>query len=252
MTDTGVVHRLFNRYSLVARVYPSLLALAPILWSALVLFPRLVANYRDGFASTFAIGCSLYLLASLARARGKSAEIALLESWGGWPTTLLLRHRDASIDPITKARYHLALAAMLGRALPTVNEEAANATGADDVYRSATKRLIEARRAKTYQLLQDENASYGFRRNLFGLRWVAVYATILAAVTTGLIGWASLEKPIDLLSLEVSVETYPHLPILLAADLGYMALMTFMINPEFIRQAADEYALALFRTLDQP
>jgi hypothetical protein len=252
MTEAGIIDRLFNRYSLVARVYPSLLALAPILWSAIVLFPRLVVNYRNGFASALAIGCSLYFLASLARARGKSAEKVLLELWGGWPTTLNLRHRDASIDPITKARYHLALAAMLGRALPTLNEEAADRSGADDVYRSATKRLIEARRGKAHQLLEDENASYGFRRNLFGLKWVAVYATLLAFVTTGVIWWASLAKPVNLSALEVSVETYPHLPILIAADLGYMALTIFMINAEFVRQAADEYAVALFRTLDRP
>ena len=142
MTEIGIIDRLFNRYSLVARVYPSLLALAPILWSAIVLFPRLVVSYRNGFASALAIGCSLYLLASLARARGTSAEMILLRSWGGWPTTLFLRHRDASIDPITKARYHLALATMLDRSLPTVIEETADARQADDVYRSATKRLI--------------------------------------------------------------------------------------------------------------
>ncbi|MDF2435496.1 MAG: hypothetical protein JWP44_5127, partial [Mucilaginibacter sp.] len=74
----------------------------------------------------------------------------------------------------------------------------------------------------------------------------------LAALTTSLIWWASLGKPINLLALELSVETYPHLPIMVAADLGYTALMIFMINAEFVRQAADEYAVALFRTLDQP
>jgi hypothetical protein len=222
------------------------------MWSAIVLLPRLVANIRNGLASALAIGCCLYFLASLARARGKLAETKLLMAWGGWPTTIMLRHRDSSIDPVTKSRYHHALATMLGRPMPTAIEESANTDGADDIYRSATKLLIEARRGHAFQMIEDENASYGFRRNLFGLKSIAAGVALLAAITTALVWWASLSRPIDTMSIELSVKTYPHLPILLAADLGYLSLMAFMVNGDFVRQAANEYAVALLRTLDQP
>jgi len=119
------------------------------------------------------------------------------------------------------------------------------------IYRSATKRLIEARRGKQFQMVEDENASYGFRRNTFGLRPAAVGISAVAAVTTGLIWYAALAKPLDLTTFAQSVTTYPYLPILLATDLVYMAIFIFLINRHFVRQAADEYALALLRTLDQ-
>lgn len=252
MTEYRALDKLYNRYSLVARVYPALLTLGPILWSTLVLFPTLVSDLRNGTASVLAVGCLLYLLSSVARSRGKLAERHLLERWGGWPTTVFLRHRDASIDPITKARYHAALAVVANiPALPTAAEELATPEEADHVYRSMTKRLIEIRRGSAFQMVEDENASYGFRRNLFGLKFTAVAVSLLATLTTAVVWWASITKPVNVARFETSIKTYPHLPVLVAADLSYSILLVCLVTQEFVRQAADEYASALFRTLDQ-
>ena len=244
--------KFFSHYSLVARVYPALLALAPALWSALVLLPRLTANVRVGAASTLAVGCMFYLLASLARSRGKSLERELILLWGGWPTTLLLRHRDTTIDPITKARYHRALAEV-GRlaALPTEAQEISAPDDADHAYRSATKQLIELRRGRMFQMIEDENASYGFRRNLFALKTVAIALAGLASIFSGLVWWLELPKPITMGGVERSITTHLYLPALLLLDLTYVLIFVLLIDREFVRQAAYEYALALFRTLDQ-
>jgi hypothetical protein len=58
-------------------------------------------------------------------------------------------------------------------------------------------------------------------------------------------------EPVELAELETSLKTYPYLPVLLAADLGNMMMLIVMVNRDYVRQAADEYASALFRTLDQ-
>lgn len=242
--------KMVNRYWLVARVYPALLALAPVLWTTVVLAPQLVSDYLKGTASVLAIGCALYLLSSLARSQGKFAETQLLERWGGWPTTILLRHRDKAIDPYTKARYHQALAGLVGTALPFPAEEPAAPADADDAYRSATKRLIELRRGAEFQIIHDENASYGFRRNLFGLRPIAVGLALTPGAVTALIWWAELPKPVDLGQFAASVRAYPYLPVLLAADFAYAIMLALIITTWFVRQAADEYALALFRSLE--
>lgn len=242
--------RMFNRYSLVARVYPALLALAPVLWTAIVLFPQLLSDYKKGAASALAIGCVLYLIANLARSRGKFAEDRLLVAWGGWSTTIVLRHRDGRIDHVTKERYHSALGAMIGRPLPTAESEAVAPADADDIYRSATKRLLEVRRGPKHQIIEDENASYGFRRNLFGLRPIAVGLAILAGVVTGIIWWARLSPRVTLTALVDSISTYPYLLILVTADLAYALLLALMVTEAFVRQAADEYALALLRSLE--
>ncbi|MCU1317510.1 MAG: hypothetical protein JWN63_2832, partial [Candidatus Acidoferrum typicum] len=153
----------------------------------------------------------------------------------------------------TKTRYHQALTALQGVGnMPTANEENADSIHADNVYRSATKRLIELRRGPKYELLEYENASYGFRRNLFGLKWIGVAIAAVAAMVTSLVWWASLTKPIDITALEKSIVIYPYLPVLFAADIGYLALLGLMIDRQFVRQGADEYASALLRTLEQP
>ena len=91
--------KLFDNYNRVARLYPALLALAPILCSAIVVFPSLVANIPRSTAAAFGLPCLAYFLASLARSRGKMIEERLLANWGGWPTTVMLRHRDNRIEP---------------------------------------------------------------------------------------------------------------------------------------------------------
>ena len=119
--------------------------------------PKSVFDFAAGSVALLAAGCFLYFLASLTRSRGKIIEQRLNESLGGWQTTIVLRHRDSTIDAITKTRYHEALSKLNGDAkFPTPAEELQSPSDADDFYRSATKRLIEARRGPRYQMLHDE------------------------------------------------------------------------------------------------
>src|SRR5690606_31393015 len=122
---------------------------------------------------------------------GKRVETALLAEWGAWPTTQFLRHRDATIDPFTKARYHAKLQVICpDLSLPTKEDEQANPRRTDDVYRSATMRLLEQRRGPEYKLIQGENAHYGFRRNLLGLRPVACFLVGSSSLVTAVAWWS--------------------------------------------------------------
>jgi hypothetical protein len=134
--------------------------------------------------------------------------------------------------------------------MPTEVEENADPPRADSIYRSATKRLIEARRDSKYKLLHGENASYGFRRNMLGLKPVATTIALLASALTAA-GWAIMQGlPTDHETLLQSIKTYPRYPLLLIADIGYLAIWIAFINSTFVRQASDEYSVALFRTLE--
>jgi hypothetical protein len=241
----------FDSYSRVARLYPAILAIGPLLWSAIVVAPDLFSSLGKGTASVLALSCILYFLSSVARSRGKLAEVKLTKIWGGWPSTIVLRHRDATFDVFTKERYHKALNRVCPDSLmPSVAEENSDPQRADAIYRSATKRLIEARRDAKYKLLHGENASYGFRRNMLGLKPVAITIAVLASVLT-LAGWAIMQGlPSDHVALLQSVRTYPRYPLLLTADLGYLVIWAAFVNSTFVRQASDEYSIALFRTLE--
>jgi hypothetical protein len=199
----------------------------------------------------FGISCLAYFLASIARSRGKTIEEQLLDKWGGWPTTVMLRHCDDLIDRVTKARYHAALAALCPDiTIPSAIDEQNSPSEANEIYRSATKRLIEMRRGPDYQMLHHENASYGFRRNMLGLKPIALAVAGIAALVTALGWWTVVSPSPTWQAVQATIVTYPHLPVLLAFDVGYFLLWAVMINKNFVRQAAREDAEALFRTLD--
>jgi hypothetical protein len=249
--NLSALTKLFDSYNRVARLYPALLAIAPILCSAIVVFPSIVSNIPRSTAVVFGMSCLAYFLASLARSRGKKIEEQLLAKWGGWPTTVMLRHRDDRIDRVTKARYHTALAALCPDiTMPSAIDEQNAPSVADDTYRSATKRLIEMRRGPEYQMLHRENASYGFRRNMLGLKPAALGVAGIASLVTVLGWWTVVSPNLTWPSVQASIVTYPYLPVLLAFDAGYFLLWATMINESFVLQAAREYTEALFRTLD--
>ena len=138
-----------------------------------------------------------------------------------------------------------------GNLLPTQEEENERPDEADLRYRSATKRLIEARRTATYHLLHQENAYYGFRRNLLGLKTFAMTTTLFLTGVIAVVWWHSAtwqNLSIDGLLADATVRW--SLYVVLLSNLVYLTLWLLMVTPRFVRQAADEYAFALFRTLD--
>ena len=171
----------FDRYAIMARQRPALLMLLPALVGAIVLFPSLRSWWATLLAVTSACGVSL-ALSEFAQSKGKALEPGLIKLWDGLPSVAMLRHRDTRLDTHTKARYKGFLEkAVPGLAFPDEASEKANPVGADQVYESATKWLLtQTRDKKVYSLLFEWNISYGFRRNMLGLR---AYGTFLSVIT---------------------------------------------------------------------
>jgi hypothetical protein len=244
------ISHFFDAYNRVARVYPGIIAFAPLVWTATAF--GLVPNLRSGAIALLVVGCLLYFFASLARSLGKALEEKLIKAWGAWPTTLFLRHRNDHYDKVTKARYHGALVKLSKLAFPSAADEANDPNSADDIYRSATKKLIEARRGAQFKMLHHENASYGFRRNLLGLKPTALIIGALVAILTGTSWCVSLERPVTVTLAFAAFKAAPLLVILTVLDAGYLLLISMFVRQKFVLQAATEYTDALFRTLDTP
>ncbi|WP_238349258.1 hypothetical protein [Pseudomonas putida] len=132
------------------------------------------------------------------------------------PTTIALRHRDRFLDGVSKQRYHTAITAKLGIAMPTAEEELANPEQADDTYIGATKRLRELTRSNK-QLLLKENIAYGFHRNMLAMKPVGI-ASCLVGVLYGL------------LIAKVLQVTPPHFNPMHFADPGLAAGLTLLIS----------------------
>lgn len=161
----------FDEYSLKARIYPSFLVLLPILITGLYYITDF-QKYYHYFTAMFIVGVFTYVLAQVGRDKGKIKEPILNNHFGGKPTTQVLRHRNSHIDNYTKNRYHQILSQKISNIIiPSPQQELNNPNEADEIYDSCTKFLISKTRDTTkFNLLFKENISYGFRRNLWGMK----------------------------------------------------------------------------------
>lgn len=235
------VAKFADPYDRQARLYPGLLALFPLAIAVTIVFAQQASAL--GNLAVAAAGCgALYWMAGVARDRGTRMEPDLFKTWGGKPSIQLLRHRNEAIDPVTKARLHTFLAAKLGVSFPTAAQEAKEAGEADRLYESATRWLLEQTRdTSKHSLLFTENISYGFRRNMLGMRWIGLTAAMLAAI------WLVLDTAValpaawaDLGSLLVTMPTGHRLGVTVCAAAATVWILG--VSRDRVRAAAFSYA----------
>lgn len=227
---------LLDPYARQARLEPALLTLLPIFITIAVWFPALYSSASVLASSMVAIGV-VALLAHIARIRGRRAERRLWSAWGGAPTTQWLRHRDRRLGALTLAKHHTFLAREVpGWTAPTPEEEVADPSAADERYEDAINWLRECTRdTKKYPLLFKELISYGFRRNLYGLRIVGLPISVLCVLANVALMYRAGES--------LSAPDVAHL-----AAIGFSAISTvgwLLLRPAFVRDAADVYAQRL-------
>jgi hypothetical protein len=246
---------LFSDYSLQARLYPALLVLLPPLLMLIAWFPKLVTSTIIRTLVTFVVSCGLlFFLADFSRSVGAQAQERLLADWGGWPTTLWLRHSDTHLNETTKARYHAFLARHLPDViLPTADQERQNPKGADKAYSSAVDWLREQCRGTGIPqavLVLNENIDYGFRRNMLGLRpfalW-AIAATFIASVAAIIYRTAQAGHwSATALFKQTPVAVYGAMTGLLIALVCWVSL----VRDEWVLAAGNSYARALLACCD--
>lgn len=179
---SGKASLVTDQYERAARLYPALLTLLPLLLVLVTtsVFDKPLATQLV----TLLCACGVtYLLANISRMLGKAQENRLFHTWGGMPTTQMLRHRNELIDRHTKQRYHAFLARKIKTEFPTSEEESASPAAADAIYRAGVKWLLgKTRDKKRFALMFKENVSYGFHRNGFGLRWIGCLFGLISVV----------------------------------------------------------------------
>lgn len=231
-----------DTYSIKARLQPEFLVLLPVVIAITVWLPSQLTLWKT--ISSFAVYCGLWvLLAEMGRDLGRRKQPALWQSWGGPPSSRLLRHRDSVLDPITLARYHAFLARVLDHRFPARADEQADPAAANALYESAIKYLLEATRDETkFPLVLKENTSYGFRRNLWGMKPAAILVSVL--------GLAACIVPIAQ-ALWADTPVRP-LPVSMAiCTILLLVLWLLRVTPAWVRLAADAYALRLLAACDQ-
>lgn len=250
--NLDAIRELFDSYGRTARLYPGVIFLLPLLWHLPLLGGSVTFSLPESVAAAAIGSAALYLIAAFARHCGKVAEPKLIARWGGWPTSILLRHSDERVDHLTKARYHAQLAKLSGVVMPSAEEEQQQPAQCEAAYRSATKVLLEARRDDSNALLHKENAAYGFRRNLYGLRGFALGVTGLLLIVTVGVWLRQFDAPATAAEILTALKADKAWVVAVVLDLIYLAFYGIVVTSDFVFQSGVDYAVALLRTLDKP
>lgn len=233
---------MLDRYSRWARLAPALVALFPAVSTVAVWSPALY-DFAIGI-SAMGTACGItFLLAHIARYLGRKTEPKLYCQWGGKPTSQWLLRSDRNLDEQTKARYRKLLEERVdGWEAPSQADEETGREGAMATYDSAVRWLRDRTRDRQqFDLVFAENVSYGFRRNLYGLRWIGrLVALLCVLVNGGLCHRASV--------------TGDAISVLGLASLSFSVIMTVVwfaaVRQRWVRDAADGYARALLAACD--
>jgi hypothetical protein len=231
-----------DRYSRNARLYPSLLLIAPVAVCILAIMKPEFSWLKTVCGLIVAAG-GTYWLSQLARDPGKNLEPGLWKSWGGAPSIAILRHSDSRVDPITKSRYHNCLCELVrGTSAPTEEAERADPISADICYAAWSTHLRNSTRdQKRFHLLFDELVSYGYRRNLLGLRPLGIASSSIASVTCAVF-----------LCLKITRRQQVPAAVWLAtgATLLLFLFWLFRVSGTWVRLPADNYAGRLVEAVD--
>lgn len=233
---------MLDSYSLKARVYPMLILLLPILVAG-VFYSIQLENSWHFVMSLGLVSVLTYFFSQLGRDLGKKREKELWNSWGGAPSIQILRFSDSTLDKHTKERYHLRLQSLCPIQTP-INLSDPHPE-LDEKYAAWNKFLIsKTRDTKVFNLLFKENVSYGFRRNLWAIKPIAILI-ILVLMILNYLYEVRLSGTINPLMLS---QTFWGCSLSL---LLLLIVWLFIINEEWVKTPAFSYALRLCESIEQ-
>lgn len=234
---------LLDTYTIRAQVVPAILAAVP----ALALIAAFVSLKDFGFAHALAsIGllAVFWLFGDRARRLGKQLEPTLFQKMGGMPSIVMLRHSDDTFNPVAKTAYHAFLSRTLGVQPPTAAQEAADPPAADQHYDRACAWLRDRTRdTKKFNVLFNENMTYGARRNLLGVKPYALMLNILVVIVAVVL--LAYFRPLqDIHTTTTSIAT-----VLVVAVIHAASFLRF-VNEQGVMQAARTYGRQLILSCD--
>lgn len=232
MTD---LFKQFDMYNLKARVFPALIAALPTLALLFVLVPWDHLGLPHVTATAMGV-VLLFAFADVARRMGRRVEARL-----GTRATPGQWHRgDSDIAEAAKDRYRTFIAQKLGLPAPTAAQERDDPVRANDFYLSAGNWLREhTRDTRAFAILFGENITYGFRRNLLGLKYIAlIFNGFVLAISGAIIFF----RPPYFIALPQIDE---KMAMIIAAAILHSAYMLFAVSAASVREASRAYGRQL-------
>lgn len=235
-----------DQYNRTARLFPAVILLAPIFVAVCFLIPSVLeipASYN--FMTGLVAFIFLPVFANYTRKRGQKAQERLVAKWGGLPTELILKGNNTKrVSDDTRKRYINFLTSKLKTNSNLVNVDigvkSINIASAVDWLRNNT-------RGKDFDLVAKENATYGFYRNLLGVKVEAITIAFSMIIFSSIYHFDCLKNFGLIIPNHMSDINFYSL---LAFELGYIAFFIFFIHDDAARKAGDDYAVALLGGCD--
>ena len=230
----------FDTYSLVARILPGYIVIAPI--TLLLIFAPADGQISFGGAALL-IPIIYFFSYQVGRDRGKRIEPRLWEKWGGAPVTRFLRHSNTEFNNDNRLMVHNFMRT-IGHAVPSPEDERQNPESADYAYDMCGRTVIrKTRETEKFPLVFRSLITYGFQRNLYGLKPFGVTVNLLSlAACVAMIAVIQLGVT-DAVILPTS--TVPSASVATAANVGLLLLWLIKVREQTVKRAADEYAYFL-------
>ncbi len=231
---------LLDPYERKARLTPGLLAFAPIAFAIATL------GFKKFPAVAIAVGVLSaagggYALSVIVGNFGRRAQTRLWSTWGGAPTTRLLRNRDTTVSAVQKDVWRKPIEVVTGVALLSATAEAKDPTLADDTIRAAVDQMRLLGQDARFPLVKTENIQYGYERNLYGFRWIGRAISIACIAVLVL----------TVLTTMPSSHAFSHGALISGAAIDAILLLAWVLVPSSSRtkEAGERYAQQLFQAV---
>jgi len=230
-----------DKYTLSARVYPAAIVFLPVLALGIA-FSVDIKEYYHVLTAIGITSCLAFLFSHLSREFGKEKENGLWKKWGGAPTSQLLRKENNIIDPLTKEKIYSGMKLLLPESAILI--ENGTAEEMEDVFRAWIRYLRgKTRETKKFQLIFKENVDYGFRRNLWAMKKLAL-----------LIDGVAIAACYIYVGVTIGFSDLAHYPsqfyLTLVIDTLLAILWILLINENWVKTQAFAYAERLIESFD--
>lgn len=226
-----------NSYSVKARLLPALIVVLPVSISIICVNPEGVLGWNILWSLIGTSG-GIFLISELGRDMGKRKENKLYESWGGKRSIRMLRHEN-NPSQIILDRRHKKLCSLINQDLPTTEEERLNPDKADEIYEICVRYLCNnTRDTKKFPLIYKELCSYGFRRNLWGMKPFGLVFSVISLFFV---------SSVILLSLN-NIQVISIISFLLIFFI--LLIWIFWINPKWVEITDIAYVNRLLESIE--
>lgn len=223
-----------------ARLAPGLLALLPVS-VALAVLGLSKAPVVVSVLTVLSLAGGPIVLAELVRQQGRKVQETLWVSWGGSPTLQKLRLRQQGQNSLQRETWRNAVSSVTGISLASARSENGNPAKADEAIEVAIGQIRNLTRdGEKFPLVRAENRSYGFHRNVYGIRWTSrVIALVVVLGVLGYMLWlANVEHQAALTLVNV---------LALAATVVCLVVSWALPSPVRVKNTADRYAYELLQ-----